>query len=355
MKSLNSEIEITASHSEETLEGRETMIRKRGLQDVKRRNRQVVLQSILESGSLSRVEIAQKTELAPSTVSALVSELMAQGLLAESGSRTTTAGRSRTGLVINPNFGFLAVIEVSRKRVTMNCYDMALEPIGQEQLLSRHLCGNDLLDTIAAAIASQVTQSLPLAGIGLLFQEDMRDSDFRVMYSTGFNAASITLREALLTQFRVPVVEDYSQTYTVSQALGEQPDPAVRDSAHIALGSSVLVSVTMEDRPLPLRGDFYQQTCQYLEDLVPETQPGILSRRLSQMITLLCMMFSLNTVFLSGLDSQGEGLLSQVEEALRQTLPEESIPQLRLLHPKKSRGCRHLFAQRIRQEILLTR
>ena len=70
------------------------MIRKRGLQDVKRRNRQVIIQSILENDGLSRVEIAQKTELSPSTVSTLVSELIGEGVLAESGSHTTTAGRS---------------------------------------------------------------------------------------------------------------------------------------------------------------------------------------------------------------------------------------------------------------------
>ena len=73
------------------------MIRKRGLQDVKRRNRQVIIQSILENDGLSRVEIAQKTELSPSTVSTLVSELIGEGVLAESGSHTTTAGAQPHG------------------------------------------------------------------------------------------------------------------------------------------------------------------------------------------------------------------------------------------------------------------
>ena len=55
------------------------MIRKRGLQDVKRRNRQVIIQTILENDGLSRVEIAQRTELSPSTVSTLVAELIGEG------------------------------------------------------------------------------------------------------------------------------------------------------------------------------------------------------------------------------------------------------------------------------------
>ena len=87
------------------------MIRKRGLQDVKRRNRQVIIQTILENDGLSRVEIAQRTELSPSTVSTLVAELIGEGILTESGSHTTTAGRSRTGLTINAGFGAVAVVE----------------------------------------------------------------------------------------------------------------------------------------------------------------------------------------------------------------------------------------------------
>lgn len=61
-------------------------MQKRGLRDVKRRNRHVIIQSIMDSGLLSRVEISQKTGLAPSTVSTLVAELLEQGLLTEGGS-----------------------------------------------------------------------------------------------------------------------------------------------------------------------------------------------------------------------------------------------------------------------------
>ena len=113
------------------------MIRKRGLQDVKRRNRQVIIQSILENDGLSRVEIAQKTELSPSTVSTLVSELIGEGVLAESGSHTTTAGRSRTGLTINAGFGAIAVVEIGRKESCMTLFDMALHPVATKVLAGR--------------------------------------------------------------------------------------------------------------------------------------------------------------------------------------------------------------------------
>lgn len=333
------------------------MIRKRGLQDVKRRNRHVIMQSILENDGLSRVEIAQRTELAPSTVSSLVSELIAEGLLIESGSRTTTAGRSRTGLTINPNYGAIAVIEIGRKAVCMSIFDMALHPLATQAIAPHGLTGNDLLDAIVSAITTRAGSQIPLAGIGLLFQEDMRESDFRVMYSTGFASASITLKEALLSQFRVPVIEEYSQVYTVTQALSEKPDAAAANSAHISLGSSVLVSVTLDDRPIPVRGSFYEDTARYLEDLTQEAcveKQQELPSQLGNIITLLCMMFSLNTVFLSGFDSFGKELSGSLDTRLRKTLPESSIPRLRFLRRRQPQNWDSVFAQRVRSNILFT-
>ena len=338
------------------------MIRKRGLQDVKRRNRHVIIQSILENDGLSRVEIAQRTELAPSTVSSLVSELIAEGLLIESGSRTTTAGRSRTGLTINPNYGAIAVIEIGRKAVCMSIFDMALQSVAAQTLAAHCLAGNDLLDAIVSAITAHTDAQIPLAGIGLLFQEDMRESDFRVMYSTGFASASITLKEALISQFRVPVIEEYSQVYTVTQALSEKSDTAAANSAHISLGSSVLVSVTLDDRPIPIRGSFYEDTAKYLEDLTQEScaeqkkqQAQELPSQLGNIIALLCMMFSLNTVLLSGFDSFGKELSGTLDAQLRKTLPENSIPHIQLLYRRQVQNWNSVFAQRIRSDVLFTR
>lgn len=335
------------------------MIRKRGLQDVKRRNRQVIIQTILENDGLSRVEIAQKTELAASTVSTLVSELMAEGILIESGSRITTAGRSRTGLTINPSFGAIAVIEIGRREVCMSVFDMALQSVAADTLAKHYLSGNELLDTITRAIMAHKQEHLPLAGIGLLFQEDMRESDFHVMYSTGFASASITLKEALMSQFRVPVIEEYSQVYTVKQALADYMDPSIRNSAHISIGANIVVTVTLEGRPVPIRSDFPENVAEllagpgYIEDTVPETaSPSSIFQRVANMTMLLCMMFSLNTVFVSGADSFDKELTRILDLQLQEKLTAEKIPHIQLLRKKQMQHWDGIFAQRIRNHIL---
>lgn len=334
------------------------MIRKRGLQDVKRRNRQVIIQSILENDGLSRVEIAQKTELSPSTVSTLVSELIGEGILAESGSHTTTAGRSRTGLTINAGFGAVAVVEIGRKESCMTVFDMALHPVATSVLAREYLAGNELFEAIVEALTAHRPAGLPLAGIGLLFQEDMRESDFHVMYSTGFASANITLKEALTSQLRVPVVEEFSQVYTVKQALAEGVDAIQRNSAHLSIGSSVVVSVTVEGRAVPLRQDFYQDAAKLLgAPLYGAQQAGesswkALSAQVGNLIALLCMMFSLNTVFLSGVEGEEEDIVPALRARLEGMLAEERMPRILLLRPKRAQHWEVAFAQRIRAEIL---
>lgn len=335
------------------------MIRKRGLQDVRRRNRQVIIQTILDHDELSRVEIAQKTELAASTVSSLVSELMAEGVLVESGCRTTTAGRSRMGLTINPHFGAIAVVEIGRKEACMTVFDMALQPIATDVLAKRYLSGNELLDTINRAITVHTQDTIPLAGIGLLFQEDMRESDFRVMYSTGIASANITLKEALMSQFRVPVVEEYSQVYTVKQALADHTDPAIRDSAHISIGSTVVVNVTVEGRPVPIRSDFGDNVASVLkepeytgDEICEKPKLARISLQISNTIMLLCMIFSLNTVLISGADAFDKELLHILNLQLREKLTDEKMPHLQLLYKKQMQHWDGVFAQRMRTAIL---
>ena len=362
MKLLNSESEITGSEFEISRQERRNerfnhMIRKRGLQDVKRRNRQVIIQTILENDGLSRVEIAQRTELSPSTVSTLVAELIGEGILTESGSHTTTAGRSRTGLTINAGFGAVAVVEIGRKESSMTIFDMALRPLVTSVLAQEYLAGNELFETVVEAIHTSCAGKLPLAGIGLLFQEDMRESDFHVMYSTGIASANITLKEALTSQLRVPVVEEFSQSYTVKQALAERPDPAKRNSAHVSVGSSVVVSVTVEGRAVPLRKDFYKDAVKLLGTplYTPEPQEkerpwADLPAHACNVIALLCMMFSLNTVFLSGLEEADA--VRRLETRLGEILAKDRMPHIQLLRTKQPQHWKGVFAQRIRAEIL---
>lgn len=332
-------------------------MRKRGLKDVKRRNRQVIVEAVMESDGLSRVEIAQQTELAASTVSSLVGELMNEGILTEAGT-VTTAGRSRKELTVNPEFGSIAVIEISRKETCVTCFDMVLHPIRTEILSRHYVSGNELLELIVRRLNAWQEEIPAIAGIGLLFQEDMRESDFRVMYSTGFSAASITLREALMTQYKVPIEEEYSVAYTVTNALAEEVDLDARNSAHISVGSRVLTNITLDGREVPVRNNFCEELALAMNQKVPRETGGDWSavmHDLANLIAMLCILFPLETVFLSGTGLLSEKAVQDLRQLTSEKLPRGQIPRLKFLRPGPVKDGNMVMARQVLKKSLITR
>lgn len=326
-------------------------MRKSGLRDMKKKNRQLIMRTILEYGSLSRIEIAGKTELSPSTVSGLVSELLADGLLKESDVKISTAGRSRTELTVNGDYGSIMVVEIGRKGVCLNCFDMALKNKESHCLAKTLEQGNELLSLITEGIQKSLKEDSghkKLAGIGLLFQEDMRPSDFNVVYSTGVSSASISLRESLITQYRVPVEEEYSQVYTVTHALGRDADESIKNSAHIAVGVNVVASVTVEGKTLPLREGFCTDAAPFLGDTPSGKMDGEV---LGRIIALLCILFPLDNVFVSGNDVD-ERLMRQLAVQVREHLAGSRIPGIRRLDQKDMSQAANVLAEKVRENVL---
>ena len=326
---------------------------KKGLKDIKQKNRQTIVDTIIDNSGLSRVEIAQKTELAPSTVSALVTELLSEGILVEAGS-IGTAGRSRTALTVNPEYGCLAVIEIGRRETCVTWFDMLLRPLTTEVLSRRYVTGNQLLDLITNHIRDKRDCFPRLVGLGLLFQEDMRESDFRVMYSTGISSASITLKEALITQYRIPIEEEYSVTYTVTHALAEEVDLDARNSAHVFVGSRVLANVTLDGKDVPIRNDFCEELAWTMERRNGQTAKGVgLAEYLSWLIAMLCMMFPLETVFLSGKALPDGPTEQELRQRIERILNRGEIPRLRFLRPAPRKSGSTVMASQVRKRALI--
>ena len=244
-------------------------------------------------------------------------------------------------------------------------------------LSESYLSGNELLVAITAAVFelfdSASLHAGKVAGFGLLFQEDMKASEFNVMYSTGFSSASISLREALITQFRVPVTEEYSQVYTVSRALEQRENVEAENTAHIAIGERVLASITLSGRPLPLREGMCSDVTPMLcgdalvlpalkaaagldaeeTGLLPARQggwAGILSAQISGLIAVLCTLFPLDTVLLSGHAAKVRGFVEQVDAQVKQRLSEQAPEVRRADLPHQDLSA--LLAERIRKNVL---
>lgn len=352
---------------------------------MKRENRRLILQNILEHDNLSRIELAQQSGLSPSTVSSLITELLEEEILVETGELASTGGRKRTGLTVNPDFAFIAVIDVKRSGALLRMFDMQLQEQGKKVLANSYISGNELLIAITAAIFEMKPKSSlsagKLAGIGMLYQEDMAESEFNVMYSTSLSSASISLKDALITQFHVPVLEEYSQSYTMVRPTLAENIAESGNSAFIHIGQKVLASVTVDGKRVDLQGKKIIDITPLVETekakwVLPSGEEknsaakqgffpkGLIDsysaagerftlavHQLSNAIKPLCVLFSPDTVFLGGRLSKMPGFVKAIQSTLTRQLEPLPAPKVEAA-VETSEDVADVLAGRIRQNVL---
>lgn len=88
-------------------------------------NRQIVLNYVRERSPISRAEIAREINLQRSTVSAIVDELQAAGLIEEIGAGDSTGGRKPTLLRLKSGTPFALGIDVTPRNITIAVCDLS--------------------------------------------------------------------------------------------------------------------------------------------------------------------------------------------------------------------------------------
>lgn len=102
------------------------------LQQVKEANRSLVFALIHSHGKLSRAGLTARTRLSPTTVSALVDELIGLGLVQELGRADTLgSGRKPVMVSVNPGGGFFASAELTQDGFDLALYDLFCHELGR--------------------------------------------------------------------------------------------------------------------------------------------------------------------------------------------------------------------------------
>ncbi|GGZ37867.1 hypothetical protein GCM10010365_68300 [Streptomyces poonensis] len=105
----------------------------RTVRDLRRENRTAVLQRLYFDGPLSRFSLGPATGLSSGSVSNVVSELVAEGLVEEAGSVDSAGGRPRTLLRISAQSGYLIGVDIGETRVRIELFDLALTELARTE------------------------------------------------------------------------------------------------------------------------------------------------------------------------------------------------------------------------------
>ncbi|MFE4248191.1 ROK family protein [Streptomyces sp. NPDC056910] len=147
--------------------------RRRTVRDLRRNNRATVLRKLYFDGPLSRQELGPLTALSSGSISNVVSELVADGLLEEAGSVDSDGGRPRTLLRVAPHCGHLAGVDIGETRVRVELFDLTLNELAcvDAPLPDGHHDAQDVVRIVAAGLAQVLDEAKvapdALIGVGI--------------------------------------------------------------------------------------------------------------------------------------------------------------------------------------------
>ena len=152
------------------------------LNDIKNTNLRTVLDILLESDGLSRIELARKMGCDNTTVSRAVRELIARGIIIPGGKDELEHGRPRVRLKLNPAGPALIGISLEAERINGVVTDLRGEILEREQVM---FCGVPTRKQFLTAV-SQVIRNLRnrtkerFAGMGVAAFGSYLGPDFKL-------------------------------------------------------------------------------------------------------------------------------------------------------------------------------
>ncbi|NKI41883.1 ROK family protein [Streptomyces physcomitrii] len=148
----------------------------RTVRDLRRENRASVLRALYFEGPMSRHQLGPATGLSSGSVSNVVGELLAEGLLEETGSVDSDRGRPRTLLRTAPASGHLIGVDIGETRVRVELFDLTLAELARtERPLPPEARGayevgalvDHVRDGIAEVLAATGMSAEALLGVGI--------------------------------------------------------------------------------------------------------------------------------------------------------------------------------------------
>jgi predicted NBD/HSP70 family sugar kinase len=134
----------------------------RTVRDLRRGNRAEVLRRLYVDGPMSRFELGPVTGLSSGSVSNVVAELVADGLVEEAGSVDSDGGRPRTLLRVAPTAGHLIGVDVGETRIRVELFDLALTELARAERVWEHRRYD--VEVVVAHIRDGIAEVLAAAG-----------------------------------------------------------------------------------------------------------------------------------------------------------------------------------------------
>ncbi len=190
---------------------------------VRELNLSLVLRRIHNEAPVSRAQLAAETGLNKSTVSSLVEELLALGLIHETGQNSAGAGRPATLLEINPRVGGIVGVELGVDFVAVALTDFLGRILWRKKTSADPEFEKTLTETfdlVQAALDASRGLDLPLLGLGLATPGTVDLTEGVLVFAPNLHWHNVPLRKLFAERTHLRVfVENDSNSAAVAEHL----------------------------------------------------------------------------------------------------------------------------------------
>lgn len=210
---------------------------------------------------VSRVDLARRLGIAPSTIGIHVDRLVARGYLRQSRATAGLTGRPPTALELNPQAGQFIGIDLDARQIMCSCVDLAQQPLGERTCKLR---AGDSAENVVNRICELTDEvrdpARPLLGIGVAVPGSVdvdRGLALHYRYIRGWK--EIPLSERLQQHCGVPVhLENNVRAMALAErwfGSGRDVDDFVCMGIRSGIGSGIFLNGQLYRGPQQLAGE----------------------------------------------------------------------------------------------------
>jgi len=202
---------------------------------MKRLNKRIILQTIRSKGKISRVGISRETTISRTTVSQIIDELLAEGVIREVGVGDSSGqgGRKPIQLAIDDHAGYVVGIDVGGSSITMALCNLGGEVCQKQTIPTRKPLEIRRFFLDVRRFLEEL--SIPLdkvVGLGVGAPGITRFHDGVVISAPSLEWENLPLKERMEDYFQLPV---YVENDVNLAALGECWLGAGREKRHVIM------------------------------------------------------------------------------------------------------------------------
>src|SRR5262245_38733550 len=182
------------------------MLKKATRQHTRDHNTRLVLQTIYDSGEISRADLARLTRLTRTTVSDVVSSLIEQGLIEEVGHGPAGVGRTPTLLSLVDHSRYIVAVNITSTELQGAVVNLRGGITSQARVALSGQDGNSVLAQLYPFINSLAdTAGSSLLGFGISTPGLVDTINGVVRQAVAFSWRDVPLRSLLQTHYNLPV------------------------------------------------------------------------------------------------------------------------------------------------------